>query len=136
MGKYLTEIGAYMVPIPTCLNRKAFDGLPNDLKKIVYKQLRRLSQLAPTINTPSDLEAVENMKKAGVEIITMSPSELEKARKLVEPLWEEFIKKNEALGAAGKTNGGGAEILDQKALCLVPRAAHEEGNGRTDSRNY
>ena len=102
VGKYLTEIGAYMVPIPTCINRKAFDGLPNDLKKIVYKQLRKLSQLAPTINTPSDLEAVENMKKAGVEIITMSPSELEKARKLVEPLWEEFIKKNEARGLPAK----------------------------------
>ena len=42
------------------------------------------------------------MKKAGVEIITMSPSELEKARKLVEPLWEEFIKKNEARGLPAK----------------------------------
>jgi len=102
VGKYLTEIGAYMVPIPTCLNRKTFDGLPNDLKRMFYKQLRRLSQLAPTINTPSDIEGVENMKKAGVEIITMSPSEYEKAKKMVEPLCEEFIKKNEAQGLPAK----------------------------------
>ena len=121
VGKFLTEIGAYMVPIPTCLNRKTFDGLPNDLKKMFYGQLRRLSQLAAEINTPADLEGVEAMKKAGVEIITMPPAEFEKGKKMVEPLWEEFIKKNQAEGLPAKQLVDDLRSLTQKYSAWSPQ---------------
>jgi TRAP-type C4-dicarboxylate transport system substrate-binding protein len=121
VGKYLLELGAYMIPIPTCLNQKTFDGLPKDLRKMFYSQLRRLSQLAPTINETSEKEGVEAMKKAGVEIISLSPAEFDKAQKMVEPLWEEFIKKNEAKGAPAKQMVEDFRSLSKKYSSWTPQ---------------
>jgi TRAP-type C4-dicarboxylate transport system substrate-binding protein len=121
VGKYLLELGAYMIPIPTCLNQKTFDGLPKDLRKMFYSQLRRLSQLAPTINETSEKEGVEAMKKAGVEIISLSPAEFAKAQKMVEPLWEEFIKKNEAKGAPAKQMVEDFRSLSKKYSSWTPQ---------------
>ena len=57
---------------------------------------------------------VQTMKKAGVEIIALPPAESEKCKKLVEPLWEEFIKKNEAKGLPAKQLVEDIRSLSQK----------------------
>jgi TRAP-type transport system periplasmic protein len=114
VGKYLTEVGAYMIPVPTVLNRKTFDGLPKDVKRMFYLQLRRFNQMGAVGYDSNDKEGVEAMKKAGVEIIALPPAEAEKCKKLVEPLWEEFIKKNEAKGLPAKQLVGDMRSLSQK----------------------
>ncbi len=40
VGKYLTLMNSNMIPVPYCLNRKTFDKLPKDLKRIFYNSLR------------------------------------------------------------------------------------------------
>jgi hypothetical protein len=56
-----------------------------------------------------------------VEIISLSPAEFAKAQKMVEPLWEEFIKKNEAKGAPAKQMVEDFRSLSQKYSSWTPQ---------------
>ena len=40
----------------------------------------------------------ERNKKDGINIITLAPEEMNTWRSRIEPLWEDFVKKNEAQG--------------------------------------
>jgi hypothetical protein len=44
------------------------------------------------------LEARNIMKKAGIQTITLPPEEMKRWKVTVMPVWEEFVKKNEAKG--------------------------------------
>jgi TRAP-type C4-dicarboxylate transport system substrate-binding protein len=124
LGKYLTLVGAYTIPVPTCMNKKAFDGLPKDLKRVLYNSLRKLNQIAPAGYNANDKDAMDEMKKAGVEVITFSPDEFATAKKLVEPLWEEFATKNAALG--GKQLVQDLRSLNQKYSSWTPEQLMKE----------
>jgi hypothetical protein len=50
----------------------------------------------------ADKQALDIMKKAGIQTITLPPQELARWKAAVEPLWEEFIAKNEAKGLPAK----------------------------------
>lgn len=65
-----------------------------------------------------DKEAVETMKKAEIEFITLSPPEFERGRKMVDLLWQEFISKNAALG--GKQLVEDCRSLVQKYSSWTP----------------
>ena len=124
IGKFITLMGAYTIPVPTILNRKTFDGLPKDLKTMFYNKLRQFNQIAPAGYNANDQEAMETFKKAGVEIITLTPAEFERGKKLVEPLWEEFATKNAALG--GKKLVEDLRALNQKYASWTPEQLMKE----------
>src|SRR4030042_1915793 len=111
IGKYRTERSLVIAGIPYCLNRKTFDKLPADLKRVFYNSLRRFSQIAAIAYEEEDLEALNIIKKAGIQTITLPPQEKERWRTMVMPVWEEFVKKNEPKGLpAGKL------VRDMKTL--------------------
>jgi TRAP-type C4-dicarboxylate transport system substrate-binding protein len=98
MGKYRTELAMGIAGIPYCLNRKTFDNLPKDLKRVFYNMLRRLVIMEAIAYEEEDLEARNIMKKIGIQTITLPPQEMERWKSAIDPLWEDFIAKNEALG--------------------------------------
>jgi len=98
VGKYKTEVGLNLVGTPYCLNRKTFDRLPPDLKKVFYDNLRVLSQLSAHGYMSGDEYARKVMEKAGVETITLATDEFARWRSAVKPIWEQFIAENEARG--------------------------------------
>jgi len=98
IGKYRTELSLVISGIPYCLNRKTFDKLPPDLKRIFYNSLRKFSQIAAIAYEEEDVEAREIMKKAGIQTITLPPQELERWKGAVMPIWDDFVKANESKG--------------------------------------
>lgn len=98
IGKYKTELSLAVAGTPYCLNRKTFDKLPADLKRIFYNSLRKFSQVAAIGYEEMDVEARNIMKKVGIQTITLPPQEMERWKAAVMPLWEDFVKTNESKG--------------------------------------
>ena len=98
IGKYRTELAMGIAGIPYCLNRKTFDNLPKDLKRVFYNMLRKLVIMEAIAYEEEDLEARNIMKKIGIQTITLPPQEMERWKATVMPVWEDFVKKNEAKG--------------------------------------
>ena len=55
------------------------------------------------------------MKKAGVEIIELSPEEMAKLRKKAMPVWDDWLEKMEGKGLPGK------EVMDLFKKLLAKR---------------
>jgi TRAP-type C4-dicarboxylate transport system substrate-binding protein len=103
VAKYRTEVFLNITPTDYCLNPKTFDRLPSDLKKVFYSCQRRMSQMAADAFEKCDVESRDNeIKKAGIKTITLPPEEHARWRAAVEPMWDEFIKENEAKGRPGR----------------------------------
>lgn len=102
VGKYRTVLELSLSSNPYCLNRKTFDAMPPDMKKLLYRLERIAPQLAAQAYEDGDEQARDIMKKAGVQTIILPPEELARWKAAVEPLWEEFIAKNEAKGLPAK----------------------------------
>jgi TRAP-type C4-dicarboxylate transport system substrate-binding protein len=98
VGKYKTKVGLNLVGTPFCLNRKKFDRLPADLKRVFYNNLRLLSQFSAHGYMSGDEHARKVMKREGVEVITLSRDEFSRWKTAVKPIWDEFVSKNEAAG--------------------------------------
>lgn len=120
IGKYSTEFGLTRMGIPYCMNKKTFDALPPDLKSFFYNKLRQGCQIASGSYEIADKAALDEMRKAGVERIVMAPDEVAKCRKAVEPLWQEFIEKNEAKGLPAKALVKELHDLDKKYSTWTP----------------
>lgn len=125
LGKYRTKLGLSLAGTPYCLNRKTFDNLPGDLKRVLYNSERILSQLAGQGYENADVVAKEIMKKAGVEFITLTPTEFERWKAAVEPTWEDFMKKNEALGLPARDLVRDLRILSKKYSSWSPEKLME-----------
>ena len=120
IGKYRTPLGVNLAATPYCLNRKTFDNLPKDLKRLFYNLERINSQMAAEGYDYADKQALDIMHKAGVETITLPPEELARWKTAVEPLWEEFITKNEALGLPARQLVKDLQALSQKYSNWTP----------------
>jgi TRAP-type C4-dicarboxylate transport system substrate-binding protein len=104
IGQYLTEVKLNTPANSLALNRKFFDNLPPDLKRFMYNMQRRLSQMAGQAYDNEDVLNRKVITDRGIEVIHLSPQELEKWKHAVEPLYEEFIKENEGLPAREMVN--------------------------------
>ena len=103
IGKYKTVLGGLTMAATTyCLNRKTFDALPKDLKRLYYNLERIQSQMTAEAYDYAEKQGQVIMQKAGVETITLPPQEMARWKVAIEPLWEDFIAKNEAKGLPAK----------------------------------
>ena len=98
IAKYRTQFGLVQADTPNCLNRKTFDNLPMDLKRIFYNLQRRLAIMAAIAYESNDEEGKEILRKAGVKTITLPPAELQRWMATLEPIVQNFIAENEAKG--------------------------------------
>ena len=124
IGKYSTAFSLTRMGIPYCMNKKTFDAMPPDVKQFFYNKLRQGAQIGSGAYELADNTALEEMKANGVERIVMAPEEIEKCRKAVAPLWDEFIEENEKLG------------LPARQFISELRALNEKYSNRTPEELY
>ena len=99
VGKYKTgNLGMSTAGVPFCLNRKWFDALPKDLKRVFYESMRIASPIAALGFEASDMVARKEMEKAGVVTIDLSPAERQKFEDTFKQVWETFLVENEKKG--------------------------------------
>jgi TRAP-type transport system periplasmic protein len=104
VGKYCTLAKMYLSSNIFAFNKKTFDKLPPDLKRLLYNMFRFRNQMGERNFYAGENEgkAIEEMKKAGVEMITLPPEELKRWQKGNQHLWDKFVADNEALGLPAK----------------------------------
>lgn len=100
IGPYYTRIDLNVLALHYCLNRRAFDALPADLKGELYRLLRIRSQMAVQnyYSGAGDERALAAMRAGGVEIIDLDAEERVRFRTAVAPLRERYIAEYEAQG--------------------------------------
>jgi TRAP-type C4-dicarboxylate transport system substrate-binding protein len=100
MGKYRTEVRLTNVSMEYSVSKKFFDGLPSDLKVILYNWFRKHNQVLSQLYFDKDAARARGvMKQLGIETITLSAQELERWRTAVLPVIDKFLKENESLGS-------------------------------------
>jgi TRAP-type C4-dicarboxylate transport system substrate-binding protein len=100
MGKFRTEVRLTNVSMEYSVSKKFFDGLPPDLKVILYNWFRKHNQILSQIYFDKDaIRARGVMKQLGIETIVLPPQEIERWRTAILPVIDKFLKENEALGS-------------------------------------
>jgi TRAP-type C4-dicarboxylate transport system substrate-binding protein len=114
IAKNVTELNLGLSASAWGLNPKTFDALSMDLKKELYGLLRLESQYwANAMDNQNEASRVRNKKEA-INVITLGPDEMKKWSTAIEPLWQDFIKKNEAEGLPAKNLVGDMKALTKK----------------------
>ena len=102
IAKYVTRLDFAVTASAWGHNPKTFDALPEPLKTPWYNQLRQASQYwANAMDEQNKLSRERNIKE-GIEMITLDPDESARWKKALQPLWDQFIEKNEAQGMPAK----------------------------------
>ena len=121
--KYRTTLGIVSPTMDTCLNRKAFDGLPADLKTALYN-FQQYTAAAVAQRTVVDFhkKAVEIYKQQGVELITLQKAEIERGKATAKPVVDEWIAAREKEGKPGRAFIADVERLKAKYATMSDEA--------------
>lgn len=88
---YHSIMGLYSTPMYVGINRKTYDGLPDDLRAVIDETTADMSvRLGETLKKADAVE-VRWMEEKGHTFNTVSPAEQEKMRALVDPVAREFF---------------------------------------------
>lgn len=101
--KYHTTLGIVSTTMDLCFNPKAFDGLPNDLQRAFYNFLQ-MTAASLVQRTAIDFRknAFAVYKENGVELITLSESELDRWRAVAKPVIDEWAAARDEKGQPGR----------------------------------
>ena len=93
------------------MNKKAFNALPKDLQQVVLDAVKesRFEDREWEDAKAWDSRAKKRCAELGMTVVDVSPAEIEKARKMIKPAWDNWLKRT---GAEGKR----ALELAEKAL--------------------
>lgn len=96
VAKYIILPGFHQPTTATCfvVNMNAWKALPPDLQAILEASARESSMILFAKNLVADYQALENFRKAGVEVIYIKPEEIKKIRKIAMEVWEEYADKS------------------------------------------
>jgi len=115
LAKYHTTLNISAQHIDTCINQKAFDALPRDLKDTFYNFQQRMSYaVAKRVGVDFKAKAMEIYKKNGVEMITLPPEELARWRAAMKPVLDKWADKYAARGLPARELLADIEKLTQK----------------------
>jgi TRAP-type C4-dicarboxylate transport system substrate-binding protein len=102
IAKYVTRLDFAVTASAWGHNPKTFKALPEPLKTPWYNLLRQGSQYWANAMDEQNRLSRERNKKEGIEVITLSPDEYARWKKALQPLWDQFVEKNEAKGLPAK----------------------------------
>jgi TRAP-type C4-dicarboxylate transport system substrate-binding protein len=82
------------------MNKKAFNSLPKDLQPVVLNAVKesRFEDKEWEEAKAWDARAKKRCAELGLTIVDVSPAEIEKARKMVKPAWDNWLKRTGAEG--------------------------------------
>ena len=83
------------------MNKKAFNALPKDLQPVVLDAVKesRFEDKEWEDAKAWDARAKKRCAELGMTVVDVSPAEIEKARKMIKPAWDNWLKRT---GAEGK----------------------------------
>lgn len=121
LAKYRTVANLWINPTEYCLNKKAWAGLPPDLKGVFY----HWAQLANTAEAQlyydrESVDALKDMDAKGIKSVTLSPEEIARWSKVSEPVVQNFIKTHSAEGLPAKAFYEEMVALQKKYKKMTP----------------
>ncbi|WP_282435411.1 hypothetical protein [Spirabiliibacterium mucosae] len=94
IAKYPIHPGWHSMPVnQVTLNKKIYDGLPDDLKEVLNKAGKEYAEGFLAMHQKLDEEAVKNLK-SDITIIAWDPEEVAKVREVATKMWPEWAKKS------------------------------------------
>jgi TRAP-type C4-dicarboxylate transport system substrate-binding protein len=101
--KYATISNLYVFPMALVMNQKVWDSLPPDIK-IVFDELcgLRFGEINADTFDRNGIIGEDVSKKAGIEIIHLSPEQKKIWAERMKPLSEKWVAEMEAKGLPGK----------------------------------
>lgn len=89
--KYMTVSYHGRIDYAVLTNKKWWDGLPEDIRKIMEDTMKEVSAFERKLAREMDKKSLENLKKAGkMEIYELNAQEKEAFAKAMEPVFKEF----------------------------------------------
>ena len=127
IGPYYTRIDLNVLALHYCMNRRAFDSLPPDLKEQFYRLLRIRSQIAVQnyYSGAGDDRAYATLRGGNVEIIELDEGERARFRTAVTPLRERYIAQREAEGLPARALVAEMEALGKEYAPLTNAELNE-----------
>jgi TRAP-type transport system periplasmic protein len=82
------------------MNKKAFNALPKDLQQVFLAAVKesRFEDKEWEDAKAWDAKAKKRCAELGLTVVDVSPAEIEKARKMVKPAWDNWLKRTGAEG--------------------------------------
>jgi TRAP-type C4-dicarboxylate transport system substrate-binding protein len=103
LTRYATKVDFYTMIMMVVMNKKRWDSLPDDVKKVIDETSgMKLSMECGRVYDETDEPFRQRALKKGVQEIELPPSEMKKLEDLTMPLREEWIKDMDARGLPGK----------------------------------
>jgi TRAP-type C4-dicarboxylate transport system substrate-binding protein len=101
--KYGTEADFYTMTMMTVMNKKKYDSLPDDVKKVIDETTGMvMSEEAGRVYDEVRPIMKKLCMKKGMEPVQMSPEEINRLKKLTMPLRAEWVKEMEKKGLPGQ----------------------------------
>ncbi len=102
--KYHTEVNLWSSPHFFIMNSRKWNSLPPDIQKAIDSLSGKWgADFTGTVDDKYDVEAFQKLKALpGHEMMKLSPEDIEKGKKLLKPVWEEWVSEREAKGLPAK----------------------------------
>jgi TRAP-type C4-dicarboxylate transport system substrate-binding protein len=84
------------------MSQKTWDSLPHDVQLIMEELNTKAKYQYLDAGLQQDIDSMKQLKKAGVEMYNLSPSELKRWQKLAEPIMDQWVSDTKAAGFPGK----------------------------------
>ena len=88
--KYLTISNHGRLDYVVLVNKEFWDGLPDDIRQALEEAMKEATEYERQLAVELDLQSLENLKKAGMEVIELTPEERAAFQKAFEPVYTEF----------------------------------------------
>jgi len=139
VGRYLTPIRVNVTVLQYCLNRRTFDGLPDDLRRQLYGLFRIRGQIAVQryYGGPRAEQALDGLRERGIRVIELGEADRREWRDAVAPLRERFLEETEARGHPARAlvaelEEGAARYAEWTDEMFMERARNDPVQGIID----
>jgi len=85
------------------MNKRVWERIPGDLKPMVTEELRKMNFLANVVNDDFFDADMDLMKKAGVEVYSLPPEQVEVWSKAIKPSVDKWVEELEGKGLPAKS---------------------------------
>lgn len=97
--RYVTYLGLQVVSFAVVMNKDTWNSLPADVQKVIDDLAREQALWTGQMEDERCNSAIEWSKKTyNVEFIKLPPEDMAKAKELVKPMIDEYIKRAKAAG--------------------------------------
>lgn len=109
LTKYATMTNFYTMTMMVVMNKNKWESLPEDVKKVIDQNSGlALSTWCGKVYDETDEPFKQQAVKKGIEIIDLSPADMERLKALTMPMREQWVKNMESRGLPGQAVLDGA----------------------------